>query len=53
MASLNPAVALGVSHKTGSIEESKEADLIIVDLNDEIPRILKTFVSGKIVFSTC
>jgi len=51
MASTNPAKALGISDKTGSIEEGKEADLILVDISDEVPRILKTFVSGREIFS--
>ena len=53
MVSLKPAEALGFSHKTGSIQEGKEADLILVDTSHEVPRIVKTFVSGKEVFSTC
>lgn len=51
MASANPAKAVGISDKTGSIEEGKEADLILVDISDEVPRTLKTFVSGREVFS--
>ena len=51
MASTNPAKALGISDKTGSIEEGKEADLILVDISDEVPRILKTFISGREIFS--
>lgn len=31
MASLNPAKALGISHKTGSIEVGKQADIIVCD----------------------
>jgi alpha-D-ribose 1-methylphosphonate 5-triphosphate diphosphatase len=52
MASLNPARAAGISVYTGSIETGKSADLIIVDSGDEVPRILKTFVEGKEVYST-
>ncbi len=52
IASLNPAIAVGISDNTGSIEEGKEADLTIVDIGEEIPRIVKTFVSGREVFST-
>jgi alpha-D-ribose 1-methylphosphonate 5-triphosphate diphosphatase len=52
MASINPAKAVGISDKTGSIEEGKEADLIMVDTGEEIPRIVKTFVAGREVFST-
>lgn len=53
MASLNPARAVGISQQTGSIEEGKDADLIMVDCNDEVPKALKTIVSGREVFSAC
>ena len=53
LVSLNPASAVGIQGRTGSIEEGKEADLAIVDVSDGIPRILRTYVSGKEVFSTC
>lgn len=53
MVSLNPAKAVDISEHTGSIEEGKEADLIMVDITDEIPRVVRTFVAGKEVFSTC
>lgn len=53
MVSLNPARAVGMDGRTGSLEVGKEADLLIVDHSDEFPRILKTFVGGKEVFSTC
>lgn len=53
MASIDPAKAVGISDRTGSIEEGKEADLTMVDIGEEIPRIVKTFVAGREVFSTC
>lgn len=53
MASINPAMAVGIDQMTGSIEEGKSADLIIVDHQNVVPRIIKTFVSGREVFSTC
>ncbi len=52
MASLNPARAAGISGFTGSLEQGKSADLIIVDPFDEVPRVLKTFVEGREVYST-
>ncbi len=52
MASLNPAREAGISGFTGSIEIGKSADLVLVDVSGEIPRILKTFVEGREVFST-
>ena len=52
MVSLNPAKAAGISDFTGSLEAGKSADLIIVDPAEEVPKILKTFVEGREVFST-
>jgi alpha-D-ribose 1-methylphosphonate 5-triphosphate diphosphatase len=53
MVSLNPARAVGIAGKTGSLEPGKAADMLIVDHSNEFGRILKTFVSGREVFSTC
>ena len=53
MVSLNPAMAVGLADRVGSLEEGKEADMLIVDHSDEHPRILKTFVSGREVYATC
>ncbi len=53
LVSLNPASAVGANGRTGSLEEGKEADLAIVDVADGIPRIFRTYVSGKEVFSAC
>lgn len=53
MVSLNPVRAAGLADRTGSLEAGKEADLILVDASGEVPRIVKTFVSGKEVYSTC
>lgn len=44
MASLVPAALLGIHQKKGSIEEGKDADLIIAD--QEL-RILKVFIEGQ------
>jgi alpha-D-ribose 1-methylphosphonate 5-triphosphate diphosphatase len=53
MVSLNPARAVGIANRTGSLEEGKDADMLIVDHSNGFPRILKTFVGGREVFSTC
>ncbi|MEW6719550.1 MAG: alpha-D-ribose 1-methylphosphonate 5-triphosphate diphosphatase [Thermodesulfobacteriota bacterium] len=53
MASLHPARAVGIDAFTGSLEEGKDADLLIVDDEGAVPRILKTFVRGREVFSSC
>lgn len=53
MISLNPARAVGIAEHTGSIAVGKNADLVLVDYSDGLPRVLKTFVAGKEVFATC
>lgn len=52
MVSYNPARALGIDDHMGSIQEGLWADLVLVDASDPIPRIVKTFVGGKQVFSS-
>jgi alpha-D-ribose 1-methylphosphonate 5-triphosphate diphosphatase len=51
MVSYNPAKAMGIDDRQGSIQEGLWADLVLVDTSDSIPRVVKTFVSGKQVFS--
>ncbi len=46
MCSLNPARALGIADRTGSIEEGKTADLILCDENLTIHAVL---IDGRIV----
>ncbi|MBR6693570.1 MAG: N-acetylglucosamine-6-phosphate deacetylase [Clostridia bacterium] len=46
-ASLNPATALGLEKKKGSIEVGKDADIIITDESFEIS---KTIIGGKIKY---
>lgn len=53
MTSLNPARAVGIDTRTGSIEVGKEADLVLVGNGQSFPRIQKTFVKGQEVFRTC
>jgi alpha-D-ribose 1-methylphosphonate 5-triphosphate diphosphatase len=53
MATLNPARGVGIDARTGSIEEGKAADLVLVGNGSSFPRILKTFVEGREVFATC
>jgi alpha-D-ribose 1-methylphosphonate 5-triphosphate diphosphatase len=53
MATLHPAEAVGIAGEKGSIEEGKAADLILVMHDGGIPRVLKTYVAGREVFSTC
>ncbi len=44
-ASLNPATAIGVNNRKGSIETGKDADIIITDQNFEVN---KTIIGGEI-----
>jgi alpha-D-ribose 1-methylphosphonate 5-triphosphate diphosphatase len=53
MVSLSAARAVGIDAGKGSLEEGKAADFVLVERPDGVPRILKTYVSGQEVFSTC
>ena len=53
MVSLNPAQAVGIAEETGSLEEGKAADMVLVNHSGDFPRVLKTFVGGREVFATC
>ncbi|MGI1660499.1 MAG: amidohydrolase family protein [Desulfitobacterium sp.] len=51
-ASLNPAIAVGIAYRIGSLEEDKEADLILVRHNHgELPSVERAMVAGKWTFS--
>ena len=43
-ASLNPANAIGIGDKKGSLEVGKDADIIVTDLNFEVK---KTIIRGE------
>ena len=49
LATLHPAKAAGIDCFTGSIETGKEADLLIVNIIDEIPMVTHTIVKGNLV----
>lgn len=53
LVSLNPATAVGIADRTGSLEEGKDADMLLVEHSGQLPHILKTFVGGREVFATC
>ena len=53
MTTLNPARAVGIDGKTGSIEEGKKADFVIVKRHSGYAEVVKTFVSGREVYATC
>jgi len=47
-ASINPAIAMGISAKYGSISKNKCADILVVDTSGVIPRVDVTIVGGII-----
>lgn len=49
LVSLNPAKALGIDEKTGSLELGKSADILVVDEREGHPFITHTLVEGRIV----
>lgn len=53
MLSGHPAKAAGIDHICGAIEEGKAADLLLVDLSDDLPSIQRTFVAGQSVYASC
>ncbi len=46
-ASLNPATVIGVAHRKGSLEQGKDADIIITDENFEVK---KAIIRGEIKY---
>ena len=48
MASLNPATAIGVSERIGSLEAGKDADIIIVDDDINVKRTIK---KGRTIYA--
>jgi len=51
LASLNPAIALGLDDEIGSLEVGKKADFILVRLEENDPLVITTATEGKIVLS--
>ncbi|MFC3884909.1 N-acetylglucosamine-6-phosphate deacetylase [Bacillus songklensis] len=49
MASANPAKQLNIYDRKGSIERGKDADLVVLDENDDV---CMTFCRGRIAYST-
>lgn len=47
---LNPAKAVGIDHMTGSVEEGKQADLLVVSEKEGLPVLEQVYVSGTEVF---
>lgn len=48
LVTINPAKAIGIDEKYGSISKGKIADIIIVNCDDKTPRVRATFVKGKL-----
>ncbi|WP_198470835.1 alpha-D-ribose 1-methylphosphonate 5-triphosphate diphosphatase [Acetomicrobium sp. S15 = DSM 107314] len=51
LASLNPAIALGLDDEIGSLEVGKKADFILVRLEENDPLVITTVTEGKIVLT--
>jgi alpha-D-ribose 1-methylphosphonate 5-triphosphate diphosphatase len=49
LVTLNPAKAAGIDNYTGSIEVGKKADLLIVQLQNELPVIKNVITNGTVV----
>jgi len=50
LSTLNPAKAVGLDQK-GSIEEGKDADLILVNWDDGFARVAMTIRDGRVIYS--
>ena len=48
MATINPAKALGVYDRIGSLEEGKQADIVVLDSNDF--HVKQTIIAGELVY---
>ncbi len=53
MVTINPARAVGLDRHTGSLAEGKDADFVVIRKHDGYAEVVKTFVAGREVFSTC
>lgn len=51
MVTLAPAKALGIADYFGSIEQGKFADLVMVELYDNVPLVKETFLNGRRVIA--
>ncbi|WP_028975257.1 phosphonate metabolism protein PhnM [Spirochaeta cellobiosiphila] len=53
LVSLNPAKAVGLEDRLGSLEAGKEADVLVLHLNDEkLPLITSVYVQGQLKYQT-
>ena len=47
-----PAQSVGLGKCSGAIEAGRQADMILVEENGRVPRVLATFVDGKPIYQT-
>lgn len=47
LVSLGPARAVGFGDNLGSIEPGKLADFVVINTNDEFPKVMQTWVGGR------
>jgi alpha-D-ribose 1-methylphosphonate 5-triphosphate diphosphatase len=52
LATLNPAESAGLGGSLGSIESGKEADVIVIRVQDGLPMVTNSFVKGNLVLQT-
>ena len=52
LATLHPAESVGLEESLGSLEAGKEADLLVVRLQDGLPMVTHSMVDGKFVLQT-
>lgn len=52
LATLHPAESVGLEKTLGSLESGKEADLLIVRMQDGLPMVTHSMVNGKFVLQT-
>ena len=50
LVTINPAKAIGIDHDTGSLQEGKAADFIIVDKQNSHAQVLKTLLQDRRYF---
>lgn len=51
LTSLNPAKALAIDSKTGSLEVGKTADILVIEENEGLPVVKNVFSSGNMIMS--
>lgn len=52
MVTINPAKAVGIDHRVGTIAQGKSADLLVIEKKNSYPAIKIAMVDGRMVFET-